>query len=153
MKLREYLLWAAIGVNLYWAWRFWLATRRHDRLNDTLFMLVCNAFLMRHVPIWTAWSNMTGLHFHVGLQEEINGKGRRAKGTSQGGDRDARVQQGPAALRKQHRAEGDGPEAGEGNCDVGSAQSFEPQRMNGIILVILTVGAVVCLVLALLAPA
>lgn len=49
----------------------WLQYRRWCRLNRLLDELCIDAWMMRHLPIWQAWSRMTGLNFKIGLSENF----------------------------------------------------------------------------------
>jgi hypothetical protein len=41
--------------------------RRWRRLDYVLFRLATDAWMMRHLPIWVAWSEMTQVNFKVDL--------------------------------------------------------------------------------------
>ena len=46
---------------------------RHCRqLDDLLQLIVTEAYLNRHLPIWTAWSAMSGLHFKIDMVDANN---------------------------------------------------------------------------------
>jgi hypothetical protein len=55
------------GANLallVFNWRFF---QRMLRLNRVLFELATNAWMMRHLPIWVAWSELSQVNFRVDL--------------------------------------------------------------------------------------
>lgn len=43
-------------------WRLWWQIRLYHALLDRI---VREAFLARHMPIWLAWSEMTGIRFRI----------------------------------------------------------------------------------------
>ena len=43
----------------------WMAWRRYQRLNALLQDICWQAWRMRHMPVWIAWSDMTGIGFRL----------------------------------------------------------------------------------------
>jgi hypothetical protein len=43
--------------------------RRWQQLNALMTHLAIQAYMHRHLPIWVAWSRMTGLEFHINLDD------------------------------------------------------------------------------------
>ena len=56
------ITWIFVGI-IYWQIRQW------RQLNDMLFYIVVKSFTLQHLPIWHAWSAMSGLHFRIDLED------------------------------------------------------------------------------------
>lgn len=54
-----------LGSSVIFSALNWLAWRRCVRLNILLERICTEAFLSRHMPIWTSWSEMTGIRFEI----------------------------------------------------------------------------------------
>lgn len=55
----------ALAFCLTFGWVNWRAWRRQVALNALLQEICTQAWMLRHMPIWTAWSDMTGISFRV----------------------------------------------------------------------------------------
>jgi len=44
--------------------------RQAEALNRLLMILAAQSFMNQHLPIWIAWSLMTGLRFHLEIEKK-----------------------------------------------------------------------------------
>jgi len=61
---------AATAANVVQVIRYRRAVRQFEQLNELLFHMAVTSFMSRHLPLWTAWSRMTGVHFSLRLDAE-----------------------------------------------------------------------------------
>jgi hypothetical protein len=44
--------------------------RAYERLGAVMMELALMSFINQHIPFWIPWSKVTGLSFHIGVEQE-----------------------------------------------------------------------------------